>query len=99
HHHPRRQAVLPAGGVARRRDIVGWVERSETRHRTRNLGVSRWVSAFGLYPSYAPQSGRINPDTPSNAPGVNSATTSRSGSTGPGITARPFGTALKPARP
>ena len=45
------------------------------------------------------QSGRIGPDTPSNAPSASSHTSSRAGSTGPGIFACPFGILLKPSLP
>ena len=41
------------------------------------------------------QSGRIGPETPSKAPSASSQTSSRAGSTGPGMTARPFGTRLE----
>ena len=44
----------------------------------------------------AGQSGRIGPDTPSNAPSTSSQTRSRAGSTGPGMVARPLGMRLKP---
>ncbi len=45
------------------------------------------------------QSGRIIPPTPSKAPGLSSATSSRAGSTGPGIFTWPFGMRLKPDLP
>ena len=44
------------------------------------------------------QSGRTAPLTPSNAPSATSQTSSRAGSTGPGIVACPFGMRLKPTR-
>ena len=47
----------------------------------------------------AVQSGRIGPDTPSNAPSASSQTRSRAGSTGPGMMARPLGIGLKPDLP
>ncbi len=66
-------------------------------------GIATAGSADGfrvaLNPSNVSHSGRLGPDTPSKASGSSSATRSRSGSTGPGITARPVGTRLNPARP
>ena len=47
----------------------------------------------------AVQSGRIVPATPSNAASASSHTSSRAGSTGPGMVARPLGMRLKPAFP
>ena len=40
------------------------------------------------------QSGRIGPETPSKAPSASSQTSSRAGSTGPGMVARPLGIRL-----
>src|SRR5258708_6509373 len=44
-------------------------------------------------------SGRIGPDTPSNAPSISSHTRSLAGSTGPGMVTWPRATRLKPLLP
>ena len=57
------------------------------------------AAPIGAIAHAADQSGRITPDTPSKAPASSSQTSSRAGSTGPGMVARPLGMGLKPDLP
>ena len=60
---------------------------------------SVWIPAARGMTVTVSQSGRIMPLTPSKAPSTSSATSSRAGSTGPGIFTWPFGMRLKPTLP
>jgi len=75
--------------------------RQAVRGRNREVGQGGQTVGreSGLNPHVAFQSGRIGPDTPSNAPSTSSQTRSRAGSTGPGMVARPLGIRLKPDLP
>ena len=70
-----------------------------------DLGARRTLNSVGATGAsaqargYFSHSARIGPDIPSKAPSASSATRSRPGSTGPGMTTRPGGMRLKPHFP
>ena len=98
-------AGTPAGADCRaRRHAAARLARrfrQAVRGRNREVGQGGQIVGreSGLSPHAAFQSGRIGPDTPSNAPSPSSQTRSRAGSTGPGMVARPLGMRLKPDLP
>src|SRR6185437_12239723 len=66
------------------------------RAEARNARVGGSRGRADYFAALTSQSGLMRPETPSNAPACNSATSRRAGSTGPGIFTWPLGMSLKP---